>query len=180
MQNNSFLNNEELKAFGLKSFGNNVLISRYACFYNPACIEIGDNVRIDDFCILSGNIQIGNNIHISAYCAIYASAKVTIEDFAGLSPRTTIFSSSDDFSGDFLIGPMNNSQYRNVTSENVVVGKYSQVGAGSIIMPGVVIGQGVAVGAMSLVLKSLDEWGLYAGIPVKFLKERKKGLLRFV
>ncbi len=31
-------------------------------------ISIGDNVRIDDFCILSGKIELGSNIHISAYC----------------------------------------------------------------------------------------------------------------
>ena len=30
---------------------------------------------------------------------------------------------------------------------------------------------------MSLVNKSLDEWGVYAGIPVKKIKERRRGLL---
>jgi acetyltransferase-like isoleucine patch superfamily enzyme len=32
---------------------------------------------------------------------------------------------------------------------------------------------------MSFVKKSLDEWGIYAGNPIKFIKSRKKGLLKF-
>ena len=64
--NNSFLSIDEIKKIGLKSFGKNVFVSRYANFYSPETIEIGNNVRIDDFCILSGEIKLSNYIHISA------------------------------------------------------------------------------------------------------------------
>ncbi|MDR2409353.1 MAG: acyltransferase, partial [Bacteroidales bacterium] len=53
---NSFFSKEELKDIGFKSVGDNVLISRKASFYSVSNISIGSNVRIDDFCILSGNI----------------------------------------------------------------------------------------------------------------------------
>lgn len=67
----------------------------------------------------------------------------------------------------------------NVKGGLVVLRRYSQVGAGCIIMPDLEIGEGVAVGAMSYVNKSLPEWTIYAGIPAQKIKERKKGLLKF-
>jgi galactoside O-acetyltransferase len=51
------------------------------------------------------------------------------------------------------------------------------IGAGTTILPGCVLGEGASVGAMSMVTKSLDPWGVYFGIPVRRLKARKKKLL---
>ena len=51
------------------------------------------------------------------------------------------------------------------------------MGSGSVILPGVSLGEGVALGAMSLVNKSLEAWGIYAGQPAVWLKNRDKGLL---
>ena len=59
----SFLLEEDLnnlRKSGIK-IGSNTKISKYVLFYGTD-IQIGDNVRIDDFCILSGNIKIGSNI----------------------------------------------------------------------------------------------------------------------
>lgn len=47
-------------------------------------------------------------------------------------------------------------------------------------MPGVTIAEGSVTGSMTLVNKSLDEWGVYVGVPARRLKDRNKGLLRFV
>ena len=66
----SFYSQKELTSIGFKSIGTNVLISKKASFYSPEEISIGNNVRIDDFCILSGKITLGSNIHISAFCAL--------------------------------------------------------------------------------------------------------------
>ena len=153
--------------------GNNVTISDKASLYGD--IEIGNNVRIDDFCILSGNIKIGSNIHIGAYCALYGKFGIIMEDYTGLSPRCTIFSASDDFSGNYLISPMNKSS--NVTGGLVTLKMFSQIGAGCIIMPDLTIGIGAAVGAMSFVIKrSIPDWEIWAGNPVRYIKERSKKL----
>jgi galactoside O-acetyltransferase len=176
----SFYTELELKALGFKQIGSGVKISRRASFYNITDILIGNNVRIDDFCILSGKIEIHSFIHISAYSALYGSAGIILEDYSGLSPRTTIFSEVDDFSGDYLVGPVHPIELRNLSSGTVVVRKYSQVGAGTVILPKVIIGEGVAVGALSLVTKSLDDWGIYAGIPAKRIKERSRDLLKLI
>jgi acetyltransferase-like isoleucine patch superfamily enzyme len=69
------------------------------------------------------------------------------------------------------------TQYKNESKKEVIVGKHSIVGAGSIIMPGVILAQGTSVGAMSLVRKSTEEWSIYVGNPAKKLTNRKKDLL---
>jgi galactoside O-acetyltransferase len=175
--NNSFLNPNELKRLGLKSYGTNVLISRKASFYSPECISLGDNVRIDDFCILSGNITIGSFVHVSAYCALYGRHGIIMENYSGISPRCTIFSATDDFSGNYLVGPMVDESKTNVSGGRVTIKKYAQVGAGCIIMPELTINEGVAVGAMSLVNKNLEAWNIYAGIPARIIRKREKKLL---
>ena len=45
-------------------------------------------------------------------------------------------------------------------------------------MPGVVIGEGSAIGALSLVNKEIEPWGIYAGIPVRKINDRKQNLLK--
>jgi galactoside O-acetyltransferase len=172
--NTSFLNKDEICNIGLKEFGENVLISRYARFYAPELISIGNNVRIDDFCILSGNILLGSFIHISAFCALYGEKGIEIEDYAGLSARCTIYSSVDDFSGNYLIGPMVDDQKRNVIGGKVLIRKWAQIGASCVIMPNITIGEGTAVGAISFINRSLDEWTIFAGCPVSKIKNRNK------
>lgn len=174
---NSFYTLRELSDIGFKSVGQNVLISRFARFYEPENIEIGSNVRIDDFCILSGKIKLGNFIHISAYTALYGRFGIEMEDYTGLSPRCTIFSASDDFSGDYLMGPMVDSKFTNLIGDKVLIKKYSQIGSNCVILPGITINEGVAVGAMSLVNQDLDSWKIYTGIPAIYSKDRSKKLL---
>ena len=177
---NSFYTVEELQDLGFKSIGKNVLISRKASIYSADKIALGDYVRIDDFCILSGNINLGSHIHISAYCALYGSNGITLEDYTGLSARCTVYSAVDDFSGDYLIGPMVDESKTNVTGGEVFIRRYSQVGAGCTIMPDVEIAEGVAVGAMSFVNKPLSEWTINAGVPARKIRERSKKMLHYI
>lgn len=176
---NSFYTAQEIQNIGFKGVGDNVFISRNANFYSPQTISIGHDVRIDDFCILSGHIELGSYIHISAYSAIYGKYGITLKDYSGLSPRVTIFSAMDDFSGHFLINPMA-GEHTNVTGGIVTIEKFVQVGAGTIIFPNVVIGEGSVIGALSLVNRSVSEWGVFAGVPVRKLKDRSKNLLDFL
>ena len=177
---NSFYSEIELAELGLKSYGSNVLISRKCSIYSPEKISIGNNVRIDDFCILSGNIMLGNNVHISAYCALYGAEGIEFKDYSGCSARTTIYSAMDDFSGDFLIGPMSPEETTNVIGGKVTIGRFVQLGAHCLVFPRVTIHEGSVVGALSLVTKDISEWSIYVGIPAKKLRDRSKGLLKLI
>lgn len=176
----SFMTEDELAQIGFQRIGGRVRISRVARFYNPANICIGDETRVDDFCILSageGGIEIGRNVHIACYVSIQGRARVVIGDFANLSSRVAVYSSNDDYSGEFMTNPTVDPRYTNIASQEVVIGKHVIVGAGSIILPGSVLEEGVAVGALSLVKGRLEAFGVYAGVPARFIKARSRRLL---
>ena len=123
--------------------------------------SIGDNVRIDDFTIISAgkSVIIGNYVHIACYVSIIGSELIKISDFCGLSGRVSIYSSSDDYSGTFLSNPMVSETYTNVTSAPVILEKHVIVGCASVILPGLVIKEGTAIGALSLVQSSCEQIG---------------------
>ncbi|NLD78735.1 MAG: acyltransferase [Mollicutes bacterium] len=174
---NSFYTIEELKQLGLKSFGTDVLISKKVSIYGASKMSLGNNVRIDDFCILSGDIQIGNYVHISAYCALYGKDGIRIGDYCGCSARCTLYSASDDFSGEYMISPLVPKEYTNVQGGPIKFENFVQLGANSIVMPSVTIEEGTATGTFTFVNKSLNSWTIYAGIPAKKIKERSKNML---
>ena len=179
MENTSFYNYNELSEFGFGSLGSNVLISRKASIYTPHNIAIGDNVRVDDFCILSGNVQMGSFIHISAYTAIFGGETgVYLDDYTTISSRCAIYAESDDYTGEYMTNPMLPDAFRGVIKGKVHISKHGIIGTGCTVLPGVTVGEGCSVGAMSLVNKSLFPWGVYVGIPCRLLRERKRELLQ--
>lgn len=177
---NSFYSEIELQDIGFKSVGNNVKLSRKASIYSPEKITIGNNVRIDDFCILSGKITIGSNIHISAYVALYGAMGIVMEDYSGISPKSTVYSAMDDFSGDYLIGPIHPEGTTHVTGGVVHIGRFAQVGSNCVVFPKIEIGEGAVVGSCSLVKYDIEPWCICYGIPAVKHKERNRDLLKFV
>jgi len=174
----SYYTQSELEKLGFKKIGKNVKVSDKAAIYNFDEIEIGDDSRIDDFCVISGKIKIGRNVHITPTCLIAGGVKgVVFEDFTTLAYGVKVFTQSDDYSGETMVNSTIPKMYKNEYMKEVIIKKQSIVGAGSIIMPGVILAEGTSIGAMSLVLKSTQDWGVYVGIPVKRLKNRKKDLL---
>ncbi|TMN35996.1 acyltransferase [Pseudoalteromonas sp. S2755] len=170
----------ELIELGINAVGDNCLVSRKASLFGIERISLGDNVRIDDFCILSAGsegIRLGNYIHIGAYSSLIGDSAIILEDYAGLSARVTIYSSSDDYSGEWMTNPTVDEAFTNVTSKPVYLGKHCIIGAGAIVLPGVTLKEGVAVGAQSLVTRSVDEFKIVAGSPARFVKSRSRALL---
>lgn len=175
------LSREAIERMGFGGVGNNVRISDKASFYGTARIVLGDNVRIDDFCVLSagdGGIFLGNYIHIAVYSSIIGAGMVTLEDFVNISSRVGIYSSSDDYSGAAMTNPTIPSLYTNVQSADVRICRHSIIGCGAVILPGVTIADGVAIGALSLVNSNCKPFSIYAGVPVRRIKERKQDFLR--
>ncbi|HEY4544780.1 MAG TPA: acyltransferase [Tissierellaceae bacterium] len=174
----AFYTLDELNNIGFKSLGNNVLISDKTSIYKPELITIGNNCRIDDFCIIASNITFGNNIHIAAYSQITAgTSEIILDDFCGIAYGCRLFAESDDYSGKFMTNPMVPDNYRGVTSKRIWLQKHSIVGTNSVVMPGVVLSEGTAVGAYSLITKSTEPWSIYAGRPARKIKNRKRDLL---
>jgi galactoside O-acetyltransferase len=121
------LTKEQLHSFNFKSLGKNVHISDKASFHNPANISIGDNTRIDDFCVLSageGGISIGSYVHIAVYTSLIGKGKITIENYANLSSKIAVYSSNDDYSGEYMTNPTIPEEFSNVNHGDVYIGKH--------------------------------------------------------
>lgn len=177
-QSTSFYSIDELRKIGFKRIGINVMISRKASIYSPEKIEIKNNVRIDDFCILSGKIVIGNYIHIAAYSAIYGGEDgVIIDDYVNISSRVCIYSISDDYSGASMTNPMIPDEYKNVQSGRVHIMKHVIIGSTSIVLPDVTLYEGSAFGSMSFINHNSEPWTINVGIPFRKIKERKRDIL---
>lgn len=177
--NNGYYSQEELKAFNFASLGENILISRLARIYGAQNISIGNNVRIDDFVILSGKIDIGNYVHIGASSNITGSdIGVEIKDFCGISNHVRILAISDDYSGETLSNPCIPLEYKKIQKHHIILEKHCIVGSGSVILPNAYLAEGVAIGSMSMVIRKTNPWGIYFGIPAKRIKERSNKLLK--
>ena len=175
----SFYTPEELKEFAFKAIGKDVLISRYARIYSMKTIEIGSNVRIDDFCLLSGKIKIGNHVHISAYASLCGGEKwIILDDFVNVSQKVEIYSKTDDFSGATLTNPTISDKFKSLVEAEVTLKRHALVGVGSVVLPGVTLEEGSVIGALSLVKNSTSPWSINVGIPAKKIKDRKKDLLK--
>ena len=169
---NSFFSNKELHKMGFKQLGSNVKISRFANFYSPSKMTIGNNVRIDDFCIFSGKINLKNNIHIAAYSALYGNSGIILESNTGMSAGCILYSETDDFTSSFLIGSQYSKSKRKIIRGRIKLEEHSQLVAKSVVMPGITIQEGAVTGVMTFVNLNLNPWSVYVGSPAKFLKLR--------
>lgn len=173
-----YYTDEQLSKVGFKFIGKDVKISDKASIYNYNQIEIDDYSRIDDFCVISGKIKIGKNVHITPMCLLAGGEKgIIFEDFTTMAYGVKIFTQSDDYIGETMTNSTIPKKFKNEYKKEIIIRKHSIIGAGSIVMPGVILEQGTSVGAMSLVLKSTEPWGIYVGSPAKRIKDRKKDLL---
>lgn len=175
----AFLSESALRDMGFKFLGKNVRISDRAAIYNPELIEIGDYSRIDDFCVVSGRVEIGRNVHIAVQCNLAGGELgVFMKDFSGLAYNCQLFAQSDDYSGETLTNPTVPDVYKKETKAPIILEKHVIVGTSTIILPGVTLAEGCSVGAMSMVTKSTLPWGIYFGSPAKRIKNRSMELLK--
>ena len=177
----NYYSGDELRDLQLASCGTDVLVSRKASIYGPEHVHIGDHVRIDDFVVISGgpeeDVVLGNHVHVAAHAALYGGGGLVLGDFAGVSGRSSVYSVTDDYDGTVLTGPTVPDEYKRVITARVVLGRHVLMGAGSVVLPGVTIGEGCATGAMTLVNRDLEPWGIYIGVPARLLKARSRNLL---
>ncbi len=152
-------------------------------FFGYNWIQLGNNVRIDAFSILTaaeGNLlKIGNHVHIASGSYLFASGGgITMEPFSGTSPRATILTATDDFTDGSFIGTQHPDEFRNVHRGPVILERHAIIGAGAIVMPGVKIGYGAIVGALSLVKHDVEPFTIVAGPDQRVIGRRNEDRLR--
>lgn len=173
--NNSLYTKAELQDLGM-TVGDDVAIDRSVRFFGAENISIASHVRIDCFCLISAKepVTIGNFIHIAAGCYLFGNAGIELEDYVGLSSRVSVYSVSDDYSEGHLANPLVPDELRKVNSAKVLIKKFSIVGSGTTILPGSILGTGSSVGALSLVNKSIPDYMIVSGTPLKKIGTRNR------
>ena len=117
-------------------------------FRGKQFIKIGDDVWIGYFCLIdgSGGLEIGNKVSISSGVHIYTHDSTNYRKYN---------LDKDPINGTHI--------YR----APVKIGNNVQIGANSIVLPGVTIGNNVIIGALSLVNKDIPDNSVAYGIPIE-------------
>ncbi|AVO45526.1 acyltransferase [Phreatobacter cathodiphilus] len=174
--NADYLSDAELAALEWGALGSNVRIHATCVINNSDRIFIGDNVRIDPYCVISvgSRLTIGSFVHIATGVSILGAGEVTVSNFAGISQGTRLISSTDDFSGRAMTGPLVPDDLKAVIHGPIVIGEHAVIGANTIVLPGTKVNDGATVGALSLVNRDLEPWTVNAGIPARRVRDRDR------
>jgi acetyltransferase-like isoleucine patch superfamily enzyme len=90
------------------------------------------------------NLRIGSHVHIGADTLFDLADRITIEDYATLSMRTTLITHID-------VGPGPLKERRPRQTGPVTIGRGAYLGAGATVLHGVTVGAEATLGAHALV-----------------------------
>lgn len=157
LDRSGFFSTPELEFMGFKRVGKNTQISRKCSFYS-ARGSIGDNVRIDDFCIFKGEVHLGDYVHICAYCMLSGvAAPISIGHLSILAARCSVYSASNDHASDRLGAPLAPDEYTKQHKGPVKIGLAVLVGAHCVILPNTNVGDCAGIGAGCIVRGIVEE-----------------------
>jgi galactoside O-acetyltransferase len=151
MNTDAFFNADELREAGFVSVGANTRVSRKVSLYAISG-RMGDNVRIDDFSVLKGRIDIGSHVHIASFCSVSGTrGEVRLENCSTLSNGVCIYTGSDDYRATALSSSTVPEEFLATITGDVTVQTATLIGTHTVILPGAEIGEGASVGALCIV-----------------------------
>ena len=154
--------------------GNNVKVHNLVVILSPENMVLGSDIIIDDFVFIGSHhrLILGNHVHIASHASITGGGRVLVGDFCGISSGARLISGTDDFTGAGLTGPTIPPEFRQVHRGTIVLEPHVIIGSNAVVLPDVTIGEGATVGAGSVVTRSLEPWGVYAGTPARKINTR--------
>lgn len=127
------------------------------CGKNP---QIGPGVILNDI----RNLIIGDNVYVAHNVWINASGGIRIGDDSIIGPYSVIATSQHAFKG-------NKFSNTETILEPVQIGSGCWLASHVVVTSGVSIHDTILISAGSVVTKSLEESGMYGGVPAKFIKK---------
>ena len=120
------------------------------------------------------NMFIGNNVSIGMDSGFNcARAKIVIGDHVMFGPHCYVITGNHNYKHkDLYLDEVTNDMKDSTDDQEVIFEGDNWIGTGSIILKGVTIGVGSIIGAGSVVTKDTQPYGIYAGNPAKFIKNR--------
>ena len=174
--------------------GHNVFFGVDVTLRHPHKIRIGNDVVVDDGCVLDAKgaantgITIGQGVFLGRQSNVSTKdGDVVLEDGVNIGSFCTIFSASHVRCGantliaaySYVVGGGHDIGRTDVAiidqerpSRGIAIGPNCWVGAGVVILDGIVIGRDVVVGANSVVTRDLDDFAVVAGSPATLLRVR--------
>jgi acetyltransferase-like isoleucine patch superfamily enzyme len=171
--------------------GRNVIFGQNVVLRHPHKIEIGDDVVIDDHCLIdakgegnrgirigsgvfigrntilsckNGDIEISDGANIGFNCEIFSASRVTVGRSALLAAYCYLIG-GDHESND----PSRSVLEQSRRSAGISVGDGAWLGAGAKILDGVAIGARAIVGAGAVVREAVPDGATAVGIPARVL-----------
>lgn len=125
----------------------------------------------NDFCIIRGKefIKFGEDVWIGYFTFIDGTSGLEIGSKVSISSGVHIYThDSSEYRMFNLI--KNTKTGSHLKKAPVKIGNNVQIGANSIILPGVTIGNNVIIGALSLVNRDIPDRSIAYGIPARVKK----------
>jgi acetyltransferase-like isoleucine patch superfamily enzyme len=180
----------------LGEVGKNVIFGRNITLRHPHKIFIGDNVIIDDNCVLdakghdqssirlgegvfigrnstiyckNGSIEIGSRTNVGPNCQMFSARQLTIGQGTLIAAYTYIMSGGRyDYRAALPL-----AEQSSYSDGPTAIGKDCWIGAKSVILDNVSIGDHAVVGAGAVVTKDVPNQAIAMGVPAKVVDHRK-------
>ena len=179
----------------LGACGRHVVFGQNVVLRHPGKIRLGDNVVIDDNCLLdakgdanagitigsgvfvgrntilsckNGDITLGDRANIGFNCEVFSASRVTLGADALLAAYCYVVGGDHDFS-DTTRAVLEQGR----TSRGVQIGNGVWMGAGAKVLDGVTIGDHAIIGAQAVVKDPVPEYAIAVGIPAKVVGRRQ-------
>jgi len=174
--------------------GRKVFIGRNAAFRHPHKIRLGNNVIIDDNCVIdakgesnagisvgdnvyigrntivyckNGDINIGDNVNISSNCEVFSSNRLTIGDDTVIGAYSYLLSGGEyDYNDPRRFSEQSGMNTRGELS----VGPDCWLGARVTVLDAASIGERCVIGAGAVVSRPIPARSLALGVPARVVK----------
>lgn len=134
---------------------------------------LGKNARVNQpiYVDYGRNIHLGDNSFINMHCTLLDTAPIIIGESTMIGPDVKIYTAIHALDGAerFWLEPDGTAAVKTYTAP-VKIGKFTWIGGGSIILPGVTIGDNVVIGAGSVVTESIPDNAIACGNPCQIKK----------
>jgi acetyltransferase-like isoleucine patch superfamily enzyme len=178
----------------LGSCGRNVVFGQNVVLRHPHKVHIGDNVVIDDNCLVdakgesnagirigsgvfvgrnsilsckNGDIELAAGANIGFNCEIFSASRVRIGRNVLIAAYSYVIGGDHDISD-----PSRSILEQARTSKGVTIGDGAWVGAGAKILDGVTIGEDAIIGAAAVVRDDVAPRAVAVGIPARVVSTR--------
>lgn len=178
----------------LGSCGRNVIFGQNVVIRHPHKVHLGDNVVIDDNCLIdakgetnagirigdgvfvgrnsilsckNGDIELARGVNIGFNCEIFSASRVRIGANVLMAAYSYVIGGDHDLSDPTL--PVHEQRR---TSAGVSIGDGAWIGAGAKILDGVTIGESAIVGASAVVRDAVPPRAVAVGIPARVVSTR--------